>query len=123
MTTRHSVTTADDGPSELAGNRNARVWCVVEQIPAGFVTTYGVIARLAGISGPSGARQVGYALAALPEGTAVPWHRVINAKGALSPRADPDAVLRQQTLLEAEGVCFDHRREIALERFSWDPGD
>lgn len=106
---------------ELGNNRNDRVWAVVREIPPGSVATYGQIAKLAGIVGRSGARQVGYALASLAENSEVPWHRVINAKGGLSPRANPDAVEFQQMLLEAEGVGFDHRRCINLRRYGWHP--
>jgi len=56
-----------------------RIYAVIKRIPRGRVATYGQIARLAGLGGQ--ARQVGYALSALPEGNDVPWQRVINAKG------------------------------------------
>lgn len=83
------------------------------------MATYGQIAALAGISGQ--ARQVGYALAALPAGTAVPWHRVINARGEVSRRAVPGSELRQRQLLEREGVRFDARGRVPLDRFRWQP--
>ena len=67
--------------------RNARVWAVVCAIPPGRVASYKQVAALAHIEGPSGARQVGYALAALPDGSDVPWHRVVNVKGTLALRA------------------------------------
>lgn len=102
-------------------NRNERVWRVVREIPAGRIATYGQIADLAGIPGRSGARQVGYALAALDQDSDIPWHRVINARGALSPRANPDAAQYQRLLLEAEGIGFDHRQLIDLERYRWRP--
>tara|TARA_R110001592_G_scaffold44061_1_gene142241 strand:- start:185 stop:544 length:360 start_codon:yes stop_codon:yes gene_type:complete len=107
--------------TRIAGelNRNDRVWRVVREIPEGTVATYGQIADLAGIPGRSGARQVGYALAALGQGSDIPWHRVINARGALSPRANPDAVEYQRLLLEAEGIGFDHRQLIDLDRYRW----
>ncbi len=101
-------------------NRNNRVWAVVREISYGRVATYGQVAALAGIAGRSGARQVGYALAALNQCTDIPWHRVINAKGELSPRADPDAVQIQRLLLEQEGIAFDHRC-IDLSRYRWQP--
>lgn len=107
--------------TKLSGNRNERVWAVVKQIPAGNVATYGQVAALAAIPGPSGARQVGYALSALHEHADVPWHRVINARGELSPRADPDAVEIQRMLLEEEGIGFDHRRRIDLALYAWSP--
>ena len=52
-----------------------RIYAVVRRIPEGRVATYGQVASLAGLAGQ--ARQVGYALHALPDGTAVPWHRVV----------------------------------------------
>jgi len=81
------------------------------------VATYGQIAELAGL--PGHARQVGYALHALPDGTTVPWHRVLNAAGALSPRAVPGAELTQRQLLEQEGVPFNLRGRVPLERVRW----
>jgi methylated-DNA-protein-cysteine methyltransferase-like protein len=85
------------------------------------VATYGQIARLAGLGGH--ARQVGYALAALPAGSDVPWQRVINAKGEISARAWPASEDEQKMLLEAEGVTFDPRGRIPLDRYRWSPED
>ena len=96
-----------------------RVYQVVRRIPRGKVATYGQIAELAGL--PGHARQVGYALNALPPGTVVPWHRVINARGEVSRRAIPGAELSQRLLLEKEGVRFDGRGRVALERVRWRP--
>ena len=54
-----------------------------------------------------------------PDGTTVPWHRVLNAAGALSPRAVPGAELTQRQLLEQEGVPFNLRGRVPLERVRW----
>jgi methylated-DNA-protein-cysteine methyltransferase-like protein len=70
---------------------------------------------------PGHARQVGYALHALPEGSPVPWHRVVNARGAISLRALPNDGLEQRALLEGEGVTFNDTGEIALSRYQWKP--
>jgi methylated-DNA-protein-cysteine methyltransferase related protein len=94
---------------------------VVRRIPPGRVATYGQVAALAGLAGR--ARQVGYALHALPEGSAVPWHRVINARGEVSPRAEPGWEGFQRFLLEEEGVAFDLLRTVDLARFQWQPGE
>jgi methylated-DNA-protein-cysteine methyltransferase-like protein len=99
--------------------RRTRIYQVVRRIPPGRVATYGQIAELAGL--PGHARQVGYALAALPSGTAVPWHRVINARGEVSLRSSPGAELSQRMLLEREGVRFDARGRVALKRVAWRP--
>jgi len=97
----------------------ARIYAVVRRIPRGRVATYGQVAQLAGLGGH--ARQVGYALHALPGGTAVPWHRVINAAGAVSKRAVPGAELTQRQLLEREGVGFDLRGRVRLGAVRWKP--
>ena len=93
-----------------------RIYAVVRRIPRGRVATYGQIAKLAGL--PGHARQVGYALAALHAGTALPWQRVINAAGAISLRPLNGGV-SQRLLLEQEGVRFDARGRVALKTFGW----
>ncbi len=96
------------------------IYSTVSCIPAGKVATYGQIARLAGIPGHS--RQVGYALSAVNDHSPVPWHRVVNAKGMISPRSEGSPMeLVQRLLLEAEGVIFDKRGRIPLSRFQWRP--
>jgi methylated-DNA-protein-cysteine methyltransferase related protein len=102
-----------------AAGAYARIYAVVRRIPRGRVATYGQVAELAGLGGH--ARQVGYALHALRAGTAVPWHRVINAAGMVSPRAVPGAELTQRQLLEREGVGFDLRGRVRLSAVRWKP--
>ncbi|MGD8318856.1 MAG: MGMT family protein [Gemmatimonadota bacterium] len=98
----------------------ARFQAVVSRIPRGQVATYGQVATLAGFHGR--ARQVGYCMAALPDDSDVPWHRVVNAQGEISPRSGgPGPERLQRALLEAEGVAFDARGRIDLARFRWDP--
>lgn len=96
-----------------------RIYDVVRRIPRGRVATYGQVALLAAL--PGYARQVGYALHALPEGSRVPWHRVVNAEGRVSPRADPGWADVQQQMLEGEGVDFDASGRTLLTRFQWQP--
>jgi methylated-DNA-protein-cysteine methyltransferase-like protein len=96
-----------------------RIYAVVRRIPRGRVATYGQVAALAGL--PGRARQVGYALYALPAGTTVPWHRVLNARGAVSLRGPDGESLTQMLRLEEEGVEFDPRGQVRLERVRWRP--
>lgn len=96
-----------------------RVYRVVRRIPQGRVATYGQVAWLAGLAGH--ARQVGYALHALPQGTLVPWHRVVNAAGRISTRATPGGELVQRILLEREGIRFDARGRVPLDQLGWHP--
>ncbi len=88
------------------------VYALVRQIPPGKVTTYGQIARKLGWD--HGARTVGWALRSAPAG--VPWHRVVNGRGALSLFDDGEQRLR----LEAEGVCFDALGRIDLKVYGFD---
>lgn len=110
-------------PAKLSGAAAvARILATVELIPEGQVATYGQIAFLAGV--PGHARQVGFALRGLAEGSAVPWHRVVNAQGEISSRDDPAWEGFQRHLLEEEGVGFEGKAErdrIDLDRFGWDP--
>ncbi|HJW91687.1 MAG TPA: MGMT family protein [Anaerolineales bacterium] len=102
----------------------ALVWEIVRQIPSGKVSSYGQIAALIpppeGMSAKDysawGARWVGGAMAACPEG--VPWQRVINAQGKISLRRG-DGGLLQRSLLEEEGVTFNEREQVNLSRFGW----
>jgi methylated-DNA-protein-cysteine methyltransferase-like protein len=95
----------------------AAIYRVVRWIPRGRVATFGQIALLAGLTGR--ARQVGYALQALPPGSPVPWQRVVNARGELS--LEPDVGARQRIILAGEGLEFDERGRVDLKRFQWKP--
>jgi methylated-DNA-protein-cysteine methyltransferase-like protein len=94
----------------------ARIYALVKQIPAGRVATYGQIARLAG---RCSARQAGYAMAAAPSGTDVPWHRVLNRQGEVSRRSHGQGDRTQRRLLEEEGVRFDARGRVNLKAVGW----
>ena len=98
-------------------NRYELIWSVVRKIPQGRVATYGQIAEMAGLEGH--ARQVGYALHNLPARSDVPWHRVINSRGEVSPRSSGDSHELQRHLLEAEGVELDLRGRVDLKVFGW----
>jgi methylated-DNA-protein-cysteine methyltransferase-like protein len=101
-------------------NGYSRIHDAVRRIPRGRVASYGQVALEAGL--PGHARQVGYAMAALPDDSDVPWHRVVNARGEIARRSGGTLGERiQRALLEEEGVVFDGRDRIDLERFGWDP--
>lgn len=92
-----------------------RIFEVVRAIPPGKVSTYGRIAQIMECS----ARTVGFAMAAVPDGSGVPWHRVINHKGMVSRRADGYSDGLQQALLASEGVRFDDQGRVDLDRDGW----
>ena len=96
-----------------------RIYRVVRRIPKGRVATYGQVASLAGLAGH--ARQVGYALHALPDGTIVPWHRVVNSAGRISTRSTAGGDLVQRVLLEREGIRFDGKGRVPLDQLRWSP--
>ena len=102
------------------GDVRGRIREAVRRIPRGRVATYGQVAVLAGLSGQP--RLVGYALSALPEDSPVPWHRVVNALGKISPRSDGGGSDElQRRLLETEGIRFGPGGAISLSRFRWTP--
>ena len=90
---------------------------LVSRIPRGRVVTYGQVARM--IGRPGAARVIGWALHALPDGSQVPWHRVVNAQGRISGRGAGPGGLIQRQLLEVEGVAFDGADRIDLDRYRW----
>jgi methylated-DNA-protein-cysteine methyltransferase-like protein len=98
-----------------AGARFHRaVYRLVEAIPPGRVATYGQLAAILGW--PRAARAVGYAMRHCPTG--LPWHRVVNASGGISLRANVGSMLTQRVLLEQEGVPV-RRGRIRLDRHRW----
>ncbi|MEL7644293.1 MAG: MGMT family protein [bacterium] len=95
-----------------------RIYAIVRQIPAGKVATYGQIARIVGGCTP---RMVGYAMSATPTGSDIPWQRVINAQGKVSPHGDGFGTEMQRALLMEEGIAFDSQERVDFDRFGWLP--
>lgn len=104
-----------------------RIWREVAAIPRGQVASYGGIARRAGL--PRRARLVGHALKVAPDNLRLPWHRVVNARGAISFPPGSHACRLQRDLLEREGVRIRNGRvELAsnagvddLDALLWRP--
>ena len=111
------------------------VYSMVQFCPYGRVTTYGHIAYL--LDYPQRARQVGVCLKYLPLYEAsrenelphhdrnVPWQRILNAKGGISPR-EAGGVQRQAAKLREEGVEVDEGRaldewQVDLDTWGWFP--
>ncbi len=94
----------------------ACIYAAVTRIPKGRVSSYGRISKLAG---GCSARQVGYAMAALPDGSDIPWQRVVNSKGEISPRSSGDSHQLQRWMLEDEGVVFSPEGKIDMGRYGW----
>jgi len=84
------------------------IWQVVCAIPRGKVSTYGAVARAAGL--PGRARQAGYALRVAPDGMNLPWHRVLGAGGRIVFPKFSRAYREQARRLRAEGVLVKNGR-------------
>jgi methylated-DNA-protein-cysteine methyltransferase-like protein len=101
-----------------------QVYAIARRIPAGKVATYGQISLMLlpppGVDADqyrrAGAIWVGGAMAHAPDD--VPWQRVINSQGKISPRPGIGPSV-QRSLLEKEGVTFDAKDRVDLKRFGW----
>jgi methylated-DNA-protein-cysteine methyltransferase-like protein len=83
-------------------------WHVVCAIPRGQVSTYGAVARAAGL--PGRARQAGFALRLAPEELNLPWHRVVGAGGRIVFPQSSRQHREQARRLRAEGVLVKNGR-------------
>lgn len=114
---------ADHGPTtgrvhaDRFGEYLDEVLTMVEQVPAGRVTTYGALAdAVRARLGRGGPRQVGQVLA--HAGSAVPWWRVVDAGGAPPARHALEALgrlVREGVPLVAGGT------RVALPQAFWEP--
>lgn len=94
-----------------------QIYYVLKQIPKGKISSYGVIASMAGY--PGYARQVGRLLSNLPEGSTLPWFRVLNSQGKISlTGADLE---RQKQLLIQDGVAVSEAGKVNLKMYLWQP--
>ncbi|MDR3682372.1 MAG: MGMT family protein [Geothrix sp.] len=95
------------------------VLAVVKRIPKGKLASYGQVAALAGF--PRRPRQVGMVLSGLPEGTKLPWHRVVNTRGYVPSRGRWWGAFEQIGRLRDEGIEVDDLGNLDLEAHRWAP--
>lgn len=93
---------AGKGPTGEDNPVLEQIWNVVASIPRGQVSTYGAVARAAGL--PGRARQAGFALRVAPEDLNLPWHRVLGAGGRIVFPPSSRHFKEQARRLRAEGV-------------------
>lgn len=98
--------------------RREALYLVLAQVPQGKVVSYGELAQLAGLG--RAARWVGRTLSQLPNGTTLPWHRVIAAGGRLSLAAGSPSGTEQRARLRAEGISILNER-VDMRRHGWRP--
>ena len=92
------------------------VYAALQGIPAGFVTTYGTIAKLVRCHS---SQAIGQALRKNPFAPEVPCHRVVRDDGSLGGffgNSSEQGQSNKQLLLEEEGIVFD-TAGIVPERF------
>ena len=92
-----------------------QVYAIIAVIPEGRVTTYGAVARLAGV--PTYVRQVCAVLRNVPSDSILPCHRIINGQGRISVSGESYA--RHKATLLAEGIIFDEKDRIDFKVFGW----
>jgi methylated-DNA-protein-cysteine methyltransferase-like protein len=97
-------------------SQEERIAEAISRIPEGRVSTYGAIAALAG--NPRAARQVVRVLHVWSSKRSLPWHRVINRRGEIS-LPEGAGLEEQRSLLQLEGVEFDEKGRVDLQRFGW----
>lgn len=108
-------TTKPDTAEEFLTPRE-HFWQILATVPPGRVTSYGRLAQLAGLG--RGARLTARWLAQLPEGSSLPWHRVVNSRGQLSLSPGSAAGEEQKQRLQSEGVAVINHR-VNMARFGW----
>lgn len=91
------------------------IWQLVAAIPRGCVTSYGELAAQSGY--PNHARFVGTVLKQLPSDSALPWHRVINARGEISFPQNSEQWHEQRARLASEGVVFNDKNRVRLSDY------
>jgi methylated-DNA-protein-cysteine methyltransferase-like protein len=113
----HSQHSPTVDPS-AADVRRTALYMTLHQVPEGKVVSYGQLAELAGLG--RAARWVGRTLSQLPDGTSLPWHRVIGAGGKVSLQAGTPSGDEQRARLRAEGVLVQNNR-VDIRRHGWRP--
>lgn len=112
----------------MSAQHEAAILAAVRAIPKGSVSSYGAVARAAGL--PRRARQVGRVLRETGADSELPWFRVVRADGSLAFPVDSDAYAEQRERLAAEGIILVRNRVPKryfgqggdLDALLWGPG-
>ena len=96
----------------MTGKRNA-FYQTLASIPEGHYTSYGQLAQLCGVH----VRQIQAWLRTLPEGSTLPWYRVINGQRRISTHSGAQ---RQYQKLAEEGLLPEANGRFP-QAFHWPP--
>ena len=96
---------------KTGGSAILKIERAIRAIPRGKVSTYGGVARAAGL--PGAARMVARVL---QRGFGLPWQRVLGAGGQI--KLTGDSAMEQRFRLEAEGVRF-RGRKVDMKAHEW----
>jgi len=108
---RRDQSLRDQSSPNKSSKTRMRIEAAIRRIPKGKVSTYGAIARAAGL--PGMARQVAQVL---HRGFDLPWQRVLGAGGEIKLRGD--SAVEQRLRLEAEGIRF-RGRKVDMKAHEW----
>mgnify|MGYP003701866937 FL=1 len=97
----------------------ARIYALVQKIPAGKIATSGQLAMMAG--SPRASRIVGAAMAKAPDGQSLPCHRVLYTDGRLLPGDAFGGMEIQRQLLQKEVVTFLPDGRVDVKNNLWQP--
>jgi len=95
-----------------------KIWQTVQQVPEGRVSSYGLIADLAGL--PGRARMVGKVMQFAPTEMKLPWYRIVKSNGQLAFSHGTKSARLQTEQLRLEGVEVQNNR-VNLGKFGWKP--
>lgn len=91
------------------GEFKKRVWELARQIPAGRVSTYGVLTAMAG-GHPMLSRMITTILSSAPDAATIPFHRIVYSNGKVW--LDPKHEKERRKLYKKEGIRLDKNNRI-----------
>jgi len=115
ITAEHAESEHSEASSK---QRREALYLCLASIPAGQVVSYGQLAEMSGV--PRGARWAARTLSQLPQGTTLPWHRVITASGRPGLSPDSPSGAEQRLRLREEGISLTNDR-VNMRRHGWHP--
>jgi O-6-methylguanine DNA methyltransferase len=96
------------------------VYALLRQVPEGRVTTYGALARAAGV--PNSSRMIGAIMRGNPNAPRVPCHRVVKSDGSIGGYSGSveENIRRKIALLRSEGVAVEDGKVKDFESVFFD---